>query len=59
MGLLTTLERRKKKTPLITIKPLKNKIQPLQNFGPLNVKLKNCEKCYYVHNIFQYFRKKF
>ena len=45
--------------PLITIESIKNKIQPLQNFGPLNVKLKNCEKCYYVDNIFQHFRKKF
>ena len=58
MGLLTTLEKKldhpkKKKnwTPLITIVPIKNKIQPLQNFGPLNVEQKNCKKCN-AHNIF-------
>ena len=57
MGLLTTLEKKldhpKKKigTPLITIEPIKNKIQPLQKFGPLNVEQKNCKKCN-VHNIF-------
>ena len=36
---------------LITIESIKNEIQPLQNFGPLNVEQKNCEKCY-IHNIF-------
>ena len=83
MGLLTTLEKQKKKqkkqkqkkqkqkqnktknkkldhpkkntwTPLITIELIKNKIQPLQNFCPLNVENKNCKKCY-VHNIFTIF----
>ena len=28
-----------------------NKISLLQNFGPLKIELKNCEKCY-VHNMF-------
>ena len=57
MGLLTTLEEKfdqsKKNTwtPLITIEPIKNKIQPFQKFCPLNVEKKNCKKCY-VHNIF-------
>ena len=48
MGLLTTLEKKKldhpKKntwTPLITIEPIKNKIQPPQKFCPLNVEKKN------------------
>ena len=45
MGLLTTLGKKKKLdhskkdtwTPIITIEPIKNKIQPLQKFCPLNV----------------------
>ena len=43
MGLLTTLEKKidhpekNPWTPLITIEPIKNKIQPLQKFCPLNV----------------------
>ena len=47
MGLLTTLEKKidhpKKNTwtPLITIEPIKNKIQPPQKFCPLNVEKKN------------------
>ena len=48
MGLLTTLKKKKKLdhpkkntwTPLITIEPIKNKIQPLQNFCLLNVEKK-------------------
>ena len=47
MGLLTILEKKKldhsKKitwTPLITIEPIKNKIQPLQKKFPLNVEKK-------------------
>ena len=46
MGLLTTLEEKfdqsKKNTwtPLIRIEPIKNKIQPLQKFCPLNVEKK-------------------
>ena len=54
---LTTLEKKldhpKKTTwtPLITIEPIKNKIQPLQIFGPLNVEQKNCKKCI-IHNSF-------
>ena len=47
MGLLTTLEKKidhpKKNTwtPLITIEPIKNKIQHFQKICPLNVKKKN------------------
>ena len=45
MGLLITLGRNKKKkkkpwSPWITIEPIKNKIQPLQKFCPLNVEKK-------------------
>ena len=51
MGLLTTLGKKKldhpKKntwTPLITIEPIKNKIQPLQKKFPLNVGKKKLQE---------------
>ena len=31
------------------MEPIKNKIQPLQNFGLLNVEQKNCKK-WNIHN---------
>ena len=52
MGLLTTLGKKKKKTPLKKIEPVK--IQPLQYFGLLNVEQKKYKKCN-VHNIFKIF----
>ena len=51
---LTTLEKKldhpKKTTwtPLITIEPIKNKIQPLQNFCPLNVEKKIAKNAIFI-----------
>ena len=60
MGLLTTLEKKKldhpKKntwTPLITIEPIKNKIQPLQKKFPLNVEKKKIARNV-IFTIFSY-----
>ena len=60
MGLLITLGKKKKKPwpPLITIEPIKNKIQPLQKFCPLNVEKKISKNAMFT-TFSQYFCNKF